>query len=46
VDGLELNLYFSPSEIKNDPAQIEKRQLDIIREVKRNVKLPVSLKLS
>jgi dihydroorotate dehydrogenase (fumarate) len=46
VDGLELNLYFSPSEIKNDPALIEKRQLDIIKEVKQNVKLPVSLKLS
>jgi dihydroorotate dehydrogenase (fumarate) len=46
VDGLELNLYFSPSEIKNDPALIEKKQLDIIREIKQNVKLPVCLKLS
>jgi dihydroorotate dehydrogenase (fumarate) len=46
VDGLELNLYFSPSEIKNDPALIEKRQLDIIKEIKQNVKLPVCLKLS
>ncbi len=46
VDGLELNLYFSPSEIKNDPTLIEKRQLDIIKEIKQNVKLPVCLKLS
>jgi dihydroorotate dehydrogenase (fumarate) len=46
VDGLELNLYFSPSEIKNDPTLVEKRQLDIIKEIKQNVKLPVCLKLS
>jgi dihydroorotate dehydrogenase (fumarate) len=46
MDGLELNLYFSPSEIKNDPTLIEKRQLDIIKEIKQNVKLPVCLKLS
>jgi len=46
VNGLELNLYFSPSTAKYDSVFIENRQLDIIRKVKQNVKIPISLKLS
>jgi len=46
VDGLELNLYFSPSAANSDSVLIESRQLDIIRKVRQNVKIPISLKLS
>lgn len=46
VDGLELNLYFSPSAANFDSVFIENRQLDIIRKVRQNVKIPISLKLS
>ena len=46
VDGLELNLYFSPSVTNFDSVLIENRQLDIIRKVRQNVKIPISLKLS
>jgi len=46
VDGLELNLYFSPSAANFDSVFIENRQLDIITKVKQNVKIPISLKLS
>jgi dihydroorotate dehydrogenase (fumarate) len=46
VDGLELNLYFSPTSASHDSVFIEDRQLDIIRKVRQNVKIPISLKLS
>jgi len=46
VDGLELNFYFSPSATNFDSVLIENRQLDIIRKVRQNVKIPISLKLS
>ena len=46
VDGLELNLYFSPTAADFDSVFIENRQLDIIRKVRKNVKIPISLKLS
>ena len=46
VDGLELNLYFSPSAANSDSVLIENMQFDIIRKVRQNVKIPISLKLS
>ena len=46
VDGLELNLYFSPLAANFDSVFIENRQLDIISKVRKNVKIPISLKLS
>jgi len=39
-------LYFSPSAANFDSVFIENRQLDIIRKVRQNVKIPISLKLS
>jgi dihydroorotate dehydrogenase (fumarate) len=46
VDGLELNFYSLPE--KNDDAleDIEKKQIQILREVKAAVSIPVSVKLS
>ena len=46
VDGLELNLYFYPSSSDFNSVFIENRQLDIVRKVRKVVKIPISLKLS
>ena len=46
VDGLELNLYRTTSDFEQNAEEIEKEQREIVREVKNNVSLPVSVKLS
>jgi len=46
VDALELNFYANPRDKNQSAESIEKEQLDILKEVKSNVKIPVSVKLS
>ena len=46
VDGLELNLYQTPTRFDLDALAIEKRQVDIVREIKKQLSIPVSVKLS
>jgi dihydroorotate dehydrogenase (fumarate) len=46
VDGIELNLYSVPEKIGNEYENIEKKQIDILRNVKAAVRIPVSVKLS
>lgn len=46
VTALELNLYDIPDDSTESSAQIEKRQLDLVRQVVRSTRLPVSVKLS
>ena len=46
VDGLELNLYSSPTISKNNSSQIEERQLSILKKIRKTVDLPISVKLS
>jgi dihydroorotate dehydrogenase (fumarate) len=46
VDGLELNIYTSPKDFETDGATVEQRRLDIIKEIKKTVKIPISVKLS
>jgi dihydroorotate dehydrogenase (fumarate) len=46
VDGLELNFYTIPEKFNNEYENIEKKQINILREVKSSVKIPVSVKLS
>jgi dihydroorotate dehydrogenase (fumarate) len=46
VDGLELNFYNVPKDPDITGSAIEKQQLEILREVKKVVKIPVSVKLS
>jgi len=46
VDGLELNFYASPSAFDVEGSSIEKEQLEILKEVQRAVKIPISVKLS
>jgi len=46
IDGLELNLYSTPSDAEKDAVSIEKEHLEILSEVKKTVNIPVSAKLS
>ena len=46
VDGLELNFYFIPVNFDKEGRSIIKEQVEILIEVKKNVSIPVSIKLS
>ena len=46
ADALELNVYYIPTDAKESASEVEKRTLDIVRAVKAEVKIPVSVKLS
>lgn len=46
VDGLEINFYRVPIAADADASMIEEHQLNILKEIKQTVKLPVSVKLS
>ncbi len=46
ADALEINVFFIPGDINLSSAAIEHRYLNIVTEVKNNVKIPVSVKLN
>jgi len=46
VDGIELNLYQTPTRFDLDAGGIEKRQINIVSEIKKQLSIPVSVKLS
>jgi dihydroorotate dehydrogenase (fumarate) len=46
ADALELNVFILPSDIEKSQEEIEKTYFDIIEKVKKEVKIPVSLKIS
>jgi dihydroorotate dehydrogenase (fumarate) len=46
VAALELNFYAVPREFDKDGAEVEKEQVEILKEVKKEVNIPVSVKLS
>ncbi len=46
IDGLELNLYSTPSEMDENSTSIEKEHFRILSEVKKNINIPISAKLS
>jgi len=46
ADALELNIYYLATDINDDSATVENRYLDILQELKRHIRLPISLKLS
>jgi len=45
ADALELNVYLLPSDFNKDGKELEQVYFDIIKEVKKYVKIPVSLKI-
>lgn len=46
VAGLELNFYHVPDDYRKDSGEIESRQIGILSEILKKVKIPVSVKLS
>jgi dihydroorotate dehydrogenase (fumarate) len=46
VDGIELNFYYVPRDINFDGHNLIEQQVDIVKEVKKKVKIPVAVKLS
>ena len=46
ADALEVNIFFIPAEAAFSSAAVEHRYLNIIEEVKRSVKIPVSVKMN
>jgi len=46
IDGLELNLYATPGYFEVGSSSIEEKQYQIVKSVKKAVKIPVSVKLS
>jgi dihydroorotate dehydrogenase (fumarate) len=46
IDGLELNFFFVARDTASDGRDVMNQQLDILQEIRSNVKLPVSVKLS
>jgi dihydroorotate dehydrogenase (fumarate) len=46
INALELNFYSVPGDFKKEGKAIMNEQLDVVAEVKKSVKIPVSVKLS
>ena len=46
ADALELNIYKLATDFNTDGREIEQLYIDIVKEVKKNVKIPVAIKLS
>jgi dihydroorotate dehydrogenase (fumarate) len=46
ADGIELDLYHAASDPTTSGAEVERRMVEIVREVKRGLRVPVAVKLS
>jgi dihydroorotate dehydrogenase (fumarate) len=46
VDGLEVNFFYVPKNPEDDGAEVINEQVDILRQVKSSISIPVSVKLS
>ncbi len=46
ADAIECNIYFIPTDAQISAAEIEKTYIDILREVKASVRIPVAVKVS
>jgi dihydroorotate dehydrogenase (fumarate) len=46
ADALELNIYFIPTSTKMTGAEVEQMHVDIVKQVKGSVSIPVAVKLS
>ncbi len=46
VDGIELNLYQTPTRFDLDSSAIEKQQIELVSKIKSKLSIPVSVKLS
>jgi dihydroorotate dehydrogenase (fumarate) len=46
ADAIELNVYYIPTNPLTSSSEIEEMYVNVLKEVKKNVKIPVSIKLS
>lgn len=46
ADGLELHLYHAASDMTTSAAEVERQMVEVVREVKRSLKIPVAVKLA
>jgi len=46
VDGIELNFYKTPLDFDKNAEAIENEQINIVKEIRKNVSIPLSVKLS
>ncbi len=46
ADGLELHIYHAASDMTMSAADVERQAVEIVREVKRSLKIPVAVKLA
>ncbi len=46
ADGLELHIYHAASDMTTSAADVERQAVEIVREVKRSVRIPVAVKLA
>jgi dihydroorotate dehydrogenase (fumarate) len=46
ADGLELHIYHAASDMTLSAAEVERQAIDIVREVKRSLRIPVAVKLA
>jgi dihydroorotate dehydrogenase (fumarate) len=46
ADALELNMYYLPTDVNLDSAELEAMQIALVREVRARVTIPVAVKLS
>jgi dihydroorotate dehydrogenase (fumarate) len=46
ADGLELHLYHAGSDMTMSAADVERQAVDVVREVKRSLRIPVAVKLA
>ncbi|MBK8042277.1 MAG: dihydroorotate dehydrogenase-like protein [Haliscomenobacter sp.] len=46
ADALEVNIFYIPADIRLSATEVENRYLDIIRAVRKTVKIPLSVKLN
>lgn len=46
ADAIELNIYYIPTDVRMTGPEVEERYMDVLREVKSAVRIPVAVKLS
>lgn len=46
ADGIEVNIFFIPGDVRMSSSEVEHRYLNIIESIKRTVKIPVAVKMN
>jgi dihydroorotate dehydrogenase (fumarate) len=46
ADGLELHIYHAASDMSTSAADVERQAIDVVREVKRTIRIPIAVKLA